>query len=213
MRARHRGAHLKGPRRAKPRGRPQVPDACASLRQSPAPPRAFSQRAPACTRARARRDRASHRRLSCHPGAVGCRPAQPCGLLAHCSLPLAGSRGRRTTPGPDTTTAWTARGLAPAPRPPPPGRLHRPRRRTPQRPAGRSPAAGYARSRRGSPLRGGHHGPSAYAPEPPACLTAAPAARAPGAQHQSPNRLDAHASGRCASAVQIRWPVSGGRGL
>ena len=38
VRARHRGAHLKGPRRAKPRGRPQAPDACASLRQSPAPP-------------------------------------------------------------------------------------------------------------------------------------------------------------------------------
>ena len=37
VRARHRGAHLKGPRRAKPRGRPQAPDACASLRQSPAP--------------------------------------------------------------------------------------------------------------------------------------------------------------------------------
>jgi hypothetical protein len=37
VRARHWGAHLKGPRRAKPRGRPQAPDACASLRQSPAP--------------------------------------------------------------------------------------------------------------------------------------------------------------------------------
>ena len=32
VRARHRGAHLLiGPRRAKPRGRPQAPDACASL--------------------------------------------------------------------------------------------------------------------------------------------------------------------------------------
>jgi len=30
-------ASLKGPRRAKPRGRPQAPDVCASLRQSPAP--------------------------------------------------------------------------------------------------------------------------------------------------------------------------------
>ena len=36
-RARHRGTHLKGPRRAKPRGRPQAPDVCASLRQSLAP--------------------------------------------------------------------------------------------------------------------------------------------------------------------------------
>jgi hypothetical protein len=39
VRARHWRAHLKGPRRAKPRGRPQAPDTCASLRQSPAPPR------------------------------------------------------------------------------------------------------------------------------------------------------------------------------
>ena len=38
VRVRHRGAHLKSPKRAKPRGRPQAPDACASLRQSPAPP-------------------------------------------------------------------------------------------------------------------------------------------------------------------------------
>src|ERR1700678_2762329 len=37
VRARHWGAHLKGPRRAKPRGRPQAPDTCASLGQSPAP--------------------------------------------------------------------------------------------------------------------------------------------------------------------------------
>src|ERR1017187_7966409 len=36
-RARHWGAHLIGPRRAKPRGRPQAPDVCASLRQSLAP--------------------------------------------------------------------------------------------------------------------------------------------------------------------------------
>jgi hypothetical protein len=36
-RARHWGAHLKGPRRAKPRGRPQAPDVCTSLRQSLAP--------------------------------------------------------------------------------------------------------------------------------------------------------------------------------
>jgi transposase len=33
------GAHQKGPRRASPRGRPQAPDTCSSLRQSPAPPR------------------------------------------------------------------------------------------------------------------------------------------------------------------------------
>ncbi len=31
VRARHRGAHQIGPRRAKPRGRPQAPDVCASL--------------------------------------------------------------------------------------------------------------------------------------------------------------------------------------
>ena len=37
VRARHRSAHLKGPRRARPRGRPQAPDACTSPRQSPAP--------------------------------------------------------------------------------------------------------------------------------------------------------------------------------
>ena len=35
--SRHRGAHQTGPRRAKPRGRPQAPDVCASLRQSLAP--------------------------------------------------------------------------------------------------------------------------------------------------------------------------------
>ena len=37
VRARHRGAHLNGPRRAKPRGRLRSPKVCASLRQSPAP--------------------------------------------------------------------------------------------------------------------------------------------------------------------------------
>jgi transposase len=36
-RARHRGAHHNGPHRAKPRGRPQAPDICTSLRQSLAP--------------------------------------------------------------------------------------------------------------------------------------------------------------------------------
>src|ERR1019366_9573211 len=36
-RARHWGAHLIGPRRAKPRGRPQAPAVSASLRQSLAP--------------------------------------------------------------------------------------------------------------------------------------------------------------------------------
>ena len=36
-RARHRGAHHNGPQRAKPRGRPQAPDVCTSLRQSLAP--------------------------------------------------------------------------------------------------------------------------------------------------------------------------------
>ena len=46
-RARHRGAHLKGPRRAKPRGRPQAPDVCASLRQSLAPTRTIPQEPPA----------------------------------------------------------------------------------------------------------------------------------------------------------------------
>jgi transposase len=37
VRTRHRSAHLKGPRRARPRGRPAAPDACTSPRQSPAP--------------------------------------------------------------------------------------------------------------------------------------------------------------------------------
>jgi transposase len=36
-RVRQRGAHLTGPQRAKPRGRPQAPDVCASLRQSLTP--------------------------------------------------------------------------------------------------------------------------------------------------------------------------------
>ena len=43
----------------------------------------------------------------------------------------------------------------------------------------------YARSQHGSPLRGSLRIPSACAHDPPACLTAAPAARAPGAQHQA----------------------------
>ena len=46
-RARHRGAHHKSPRRAKPRGRPQAPDVCASLRQSLAPTRTIPQEATA----------------------------------------------------------------------------------------------------------------------------------------------------------------------
>ena len=38
VRARHRGAHLEGPRKAKPRdGLREAPDVCSSLRQSPAP--------------------------------------------------------------------------------------------------------------------------------------------------------------------------------
>ena len=36
-RARHRGTHQKGPQRAKPRGRPQAPDVCASLVSHPRP--------------------------------------------------------------------------------------------------------------------------------------------------------------------------------
>ena len=46
VRARHRSAHLKGPRRARPRGRPQAPDACTSPRQSPAPNRQRPTRSP-----------------------------------------------------------------------------------------------------------------------------------------------------------------------
>ena len=46
VRARHRSAHLKGPRRARPRGRPQAPDACTSPRQSPAPTIAASHKEP-----------------------------------------------------------------------------------------------------------------------------------------------------------------------
>jgi hypothetical protein len=34
---RQRGAHQTSPQRAKPRGRPQAPDVCASLRQSLTP--------------------------------------------------------------------------------------------------------------------------------------------------------------------------------
>jgi hypothetical protein len=45
-RVRHRGAHQIGPRRAKPRGRPQAPDVCASLRQSLAPTRRSSAAVP-----------------------------------------------------------------------------------------------------------------------------------------------------------------------
>jgi hypothetical protein len=45
-RARHRGAHLKCPRRARPRGRPQAPDVCASLRQSLAPTATIPQNGP-----------------------------------------------------------------------------------------------------------------------------------------------------------------------
>ena len=46
VRARHRGAHLKGPRRAKPRGRLPSPRVCASLRQSPAPQRNYRKGLP-----------------------------------------------------------------------------------------------------------------------------------------------------------------------
>ena len=45
-RARHRGTHHKRPLRAKPRGRPQAPDVCTSLRQSLAPTRTIPQEAP-----------------------------------------------------------------------------------------------------------------------------------------------------------------------
>ena len=45
-RARHRGAHHNSPRRAKPRGRPQAPDVCTSLRQSLAPTRTISHGGP-----------------------------------------------------------------------------------------------------------------------------------------------------------------------
>jgi transposase len=45
-RARHRGAHHNSPQRAKPRGRPQAPDACASLRQSPASTNTIPQELP-----------------------------------------------------------------------------------------------------------------------------------------------------------------------
>jgi transposase len=45
-RARHRGAHQTSPRRAKPRGRPQAPDAYASLRRSLAPRTTLPQEPP-----------------------------------------------------------------------------------------------------------------------------------------------------------------------
>ena len=40
-RARHRGAHQISPRRAKPRGRQQAPDVCASARRHPRPPEPY----------------------------------------------------------------------------------------------------------------------------------------------------------------------------
>ena len=43
VRARHRGAHLRGPRRTKPRGRLHCSKTCASLRQSPAPTRRIAR--------------------------------------------------------------------------------------------------------------------------------------------------------------------------
>ena len=59
-RARHRGAHHNSPRRAKPRGRPQAPDVCTSLRQSLAPTPTIPQEAttskPPLTYIRRRRD-------------------------------------------------------------------------------------------------------------------------------------------------------------
>ena len=65
VRVRHRGAHLIGPRRAKPRGRPQAPDACASLRRSPAPPEIIALR-------NNRRDPVAdaHRCTTTHPPAL-----------------------------------------------------------------------------------------------------------------------------------------------
>jgi transposase len=45
-RARHRGAHHNGQQRPQPRGRPQAPDVCTSLRQSLAPTTIIPQEAP-----------------------------------------------------------------------------------------------------------------------------------------------------------------------
>ena len=71
-RARHRGAHHNSPRRAKPRGRPQAPDVCTSLRQSLAPTRTIPQEA---TAQQAALDFLSAR----VPGVGRWRPARPVG--------------------------------------------------------------------------------------------------------------------------------------
>ena len=77
-RARHRGAHLKGPRRAKPRGRPQAPD---DLRFAPSVTRtrtALSHRSPLRSR-----------RLDFHPSSEG---AAGGGRAARHRLPLSEER-------------------------------------------------------------------------------------------------------------------------
>lgn len=93
VRARHRGAHLKSPTRAKPRGRPQAPDTCASLSQSPAPRETLPQSRPACTRALARCDRASHGSALLPTPALHACTAY--GLLADCRLTPAASAASR----------------------------------------------------------------------------------------------------------------------
>ena len=92
VRVRHRGAHPTGPRRAKPRGRPQAPNACASLRQSPAPPQIIpprsARRDPAGRRDRLRQNAPPrHAKARIDPmhrcaGAVRslCRPSAPSNL-------------------------------------------------------------------------------------------------------------------------------------
>ena len=110
VRARHRGAHLKGPRRAKPRSRPQAPDTCTSLRQSPAP--ATSSHSPDTTRSarpgtlRAVQLRAAAARCTeklpvqtrcTPPGAVRllCRPSATSSVKQH---PQQSRRNVRTNP-------------------------------------------------------------------------------------------------------------------
>jgi len=57
------------------------------------------------------------------------------------------------------------------------------------------------------PLRGGRRSPSACAPEPPACLAAAPCGSRARRTAPSPDRLDARVCGACRCAVRTRWPV------
>lgn len=111
VRARHRGAHPTSPRRAKPRGRPQAPDACASLRQSPAPPQNHpTTRHPARPQPPTLTAAPGHaHRHSKNPAQTICRPLP--GHSNHCVLqrpPITANRHPRRAPS-DRRTPRTAR--------------------------------------------------------------------------------------------------------